>query len=409
MKAKKIAIMACAMAGITLSAFTLTSCQGATNSSDSTSVRSYKSKTYHTTDEDLPATQFFKVSVGFFTFASGATIDVKLDLSETKYTLTSTFVNCDGEGNPIVEGEPFYLYLNTIATGTYTEEDNQITISQAETVKYTVSAGSSLADAMLFACTPSEENGTLDSTDPSINEEYKTEILSYVPETTFTVNNSTITWEVNKSGSASAQTDESGNVICTSVNNSTLKLYTNGTAEAEINQLGASDLTWSFNDYTLSINQESSGLNSSAQPDNSGLLKITMSISSYGYTASDTFEIPYNVWSTWQKSESTTNSKIDNNGNVICTNLDGHILTLYKNKTGKAELNFSYPISVEDITWSFENYKLSITQGENISEAYPDETTHNINIKVKLTAYNNTFETDFIIEASTWSAAWLNA
>lgn len=112
----------------------------------------------------------------------GMAINVTLDLDKDgTYTLTAKDHNVD---ETVKEGGSGYVDISLTAEGTYEKSGDEVTIGKPEKADYTYNCNSTITDQEMFAPLSFHE----DHSGGSWSSKEKPELLSYVPETVFTVN-----------------------------------------------------------------------------------------------------------------------------------------------------------------------------------------------------------------------------
>lgn len=168
------------------------------NGVDKTYTVSYDNTMEAEVLETIPSYQFVADNLSYLV-AYGTNLDVTLDLDKDgRYTLTAKYYNQD---NTVTEADPAYCDVHVEAKGTYTMEEDKVTISKATDATAVYQGGAYITEQGMFTAFSYNEDGSTgewSSTDVP-------EILDCVPGTVFTVteDGAIVTWE--------AAGDENGN------------------------------------------------------------------------------------------------------------------------------------------------------------------------------------------------------
>lgn len=193
----------------------------------------------------------------------GMNLDVTLDLaSDGTYTLTSKYYT---QNNP-EEGDPTYSDIHVEATGTYTQEDNKVTISVPDSATAVYQGGAYITEQGMFEPFSYADDGT----PGEWTSDEVPEILDCVPETVFTVteDGAIETWEAagDESGNPKAKADaKEGNgsgdtsAAAFTMNSPewdavTMTFNEDGTCVFNMSEYNiAEECTWTFTDGVLTV------------------------------------------------------------------------------------------------------------------------------------------------------------
>lgn len=272
-----------------------------TENTDAKESGSVYTATYDSSSIDnIPGYQFFKSNVSYFFYAIGdSEVQITLTLEdEENYSLSSNLTNG-------TESDDFYFYMDTQATGTYTVNGDIISISPADAITYSVNSNGTM-EALLPFCSPTGAKGEWDSTDSSLDEAIKTEILNYVPTTDFTVSGlEIISWK-NPNEETISINDE--DTVVDGDGGGSLILKPDHTAIFVTANQTASNGSWEMEENAIKITLSKIGPDmdetidfiGELNPNSNALeLEIDLSFSTSGQevTILDFFEIAEDVWS----------------------------------------------------------------------------------------------------------------
>ena len=196
------------LAGVMGLAMLLTACGG--GAEDQTYTVTYDNSLGSDVLDAIPDYQFVASDLSWM-ISYGMNLDVTLDLTaDGNYTLTSHFYT---QGEP-AESDPTYSNIQMVATGTYTHEDDKVTISVPDSATATYEGGAYITEQGMYEPFSYAEDG---STGEWTSDDVP-EILDCVPETVFTVTDdgAISTWEPageakgNPKGDAAAAGGEEG-------------------------------------------------------------------------------------------------------------------------------------------------------------------------------------------------------
>ena len=195
--------------GLTVcTAAAMTGCGG--GAEDQTYTVTYDNSLGSDVLDAIPDYQFVASDLSWM-ISYGMNLDVTLDLTaDGNYTLTSHFYT---QGEP-AESDPTYSNIQMVATGTYTHEDDKVTISVPDSATATYEGGAYITEQGMYEPFSYAEDG---STGEWTSDDVP-EILDCVPETVFTVTDdgAISTWEPagdakgNPKGDAAAAGGEEG-------------------------------------------------------------------------------------------------------------------------------------------------------------------------------------------------------
>ncbi|HJA67293.1 MAG TPA: hypothetical protein H9955_13485 [Candidatus Mediterraneibacter cottocaccae] len=195
--------------GLTVcTAAAMTACGG--GAEDQTYTVTYDNSLGSDVLDAIPDYQFVASDLSWM-ISYGMNLDVTLDLTaDGNYTLTSHFYT---QGEP-AESDPTYSNIQMVATGTYTQEDDKVTISVPDSATATYEGGAYITEQGMYEPFSYAEDG---STGEWTSDDVP-EILDCVPETVFTVTDdgAISTWEPageakgNPKGDAAAAGGEEG-------------------------------------------------------------------------------------------------------------------------------------------------------------------------------------------------------
>ncbi len=136
----------------------------------------------------------------------GVALEVELDLDKDgTYTLTSHYYN---QAADAVEGAPGYMDVKVVGQGTYTKEEDKVTISAATSATASYGGGAYVTEQGFYGAYSFEEDGTAADTGEWTNED-NPEVLECVPETVFTVDDegNIVGWELTDPNSGAPHKD----------------------------------------------------------------------------------------------------------------------------------------------------------------------------------------------------------